>query len=214
MLGELFHHLGILQGLWGDLKTGNVQLVIEGKFFSHLPAKAFIHKVCYLNLNVLSWLWPLHKSINEVLFVFEGTKNIFFWQSPESQSKFSNRCCLYKKNIQKCYETCLQRNSFDRLHVLGLVKEYCDKDCIHIGKWSSFWPVAIWITFPSHPIMKWFCSCHQKEENPYPISQTPPLSTFPFPRWTPLDPGILYFLFVCKQWVAAVCFNKNETMLM
>lgn len=43
-----------------------------------------------------------------------------------------------KKNIQKCYETCLQRNSFDRLHVLGLVKEYCDKDCIHIGKWSSF----------------------------------------------------------------------------
>ena len=56
MLGELFHHLSILQGLWGDLKTGNVQLVIEGKFFSHLPAKAFIHKVCYLNLNVLSWL--------------------------------------------------------------------------------------------------------------------------------------------------------------
>ena len=56
MLGELFHHLGILQGLWGDLKTGNVRLVIEGKFFSHLPAKAFLHKVCYLNLNVLSWL--------------------------------------------------------------------------------------------------------------------------------------------------------------
>ena len=100
MLGELFHHLGILQGLWGDLKTGNVQLVIEGKFFSHLPAKAFLHKVCYLNLNVLSWLWPLHKSINEVLFVFEGTKNIFFWQSPESQSKFSNRCCLYKKTFR------------------------------------------------------------------------------------------------------------------
>ena len=147
-------------------------------------------------------------------YLYLKATNFFFWQSPESQSKFSNRYCLYKKNIQKCYETCLQRNSFDRLHVLGLVKEYCDKDCIHIGKWSSFWPVAIWITFPSHPIMKWFCSCHQKEENPYPISQTPPLSTFPFPRWTPFDPGILCFLFFCKQWVAAVCFNKNETMLM
>ena len=39
MLGELFHHLGILQGLWGDLKTGNVQLVIEGKFLVTFPLK-------------------------------------------------------------------------------------------------------------------------------------------------------------------------------
>ena len=56
MLGELFHHLGILQGLWGDLKKANIKLVMKGDISSDLPAKAFLHKVCYLNLNVLSWL--------------------------------------------------------------------------------------------------------------------------------------------------------------
>ena len=56
MLGEFFHHLGILQGLWGDLKKLLSNWLLKGKFFSDLPAKAFLHKVCYLNLNVLSWL--------------------------------------------------------------------------------------------------------------------------------------------------------------
>ena len=78
MLGELFHHLGILQGLWGDLKTGNDQLVIEGKFLvTFLPKHFFTRFATSTSMFSVGCALCINQSTKYYLYL-KAPKVIFF----------------------------------------------------------------------------------------------------------------------------------------